>query len=104
MLALNTKTIKIYLLPENLGQLNNLNIGLEHSVLMFWIGIYSSYLFELTLPKIPRKGGMEKLLKGSGDPKKGGLCSKGGMLLFFSSWGVANVTTVTSNYILVIVI
>ena len=32
---------------------------------------------DLTLPKIPRKGGMEKLLKGSGDPKEGGLCRKG---------------------------
>ena len=50
----------------------------------------------LTLPKIPRKGVMEKLLKGKGNPKKGGFCRKGGMLLvwvFFSSWGVANVTT-----------
>ena len=35
-----------------------------------------------TLAKIPRKGGMEKLLKGGRDPKEGG-CSlrKGGMVL-----------------------
>ena len=51
---------------------------------------------------------MEKLLKGRGNPKKGGFCRKGGMLLvvslgIFSGWGVANVTTVTFNYILVIV-
>ena len=46
---------------------------------------------------------MEKLLKGRGDSVR-----KGGMLLvftlgIFSGWGVANVTTVTFNYILVIV-
>ena len=62
----------------------------------------------LTLPKIPRKGGeMGKLLKDRGDPKKGGFCRKRGgdavSLNIFSSWGVANVTTVTFNYILVIV-
>ena len=44
---------------------------------------------------------MEKLLKGRGDSVR-----KGGMLLvftlgIFSGWGVANVTTVTFNYILV---
>ena len=41
-----------------------------------------------------------------GDPKKGGFCRKGEdavSLGIFSSWAVANVTTVTSNYILVIV-
>ena len=60
----------------------------------------------LTLPKIPRKEGMEKLLKGRGDPKKGAFCRKGGdavSLGIFSSWGVANVITVTFYYILVIV-
>ena len=53
---------------------------------------------ELTLPKIPRKRG--------GDPKKGDFCRKGRdavSLGVFSSWVVANVTTVTFNYILVIV-
>ena len=30
-----------------------------------------------------KKGGMEKLLKGKGDPKKGGFCRKGGMLLMW---------------------
>ena len=48
---------------------------------------------------------MEKLLKGRGHPKKGRFCRKGGMLLnwvFFLA-GVANVTTVTFNYILVAV-
>ena len=50
----------------------------------------------LTLPKIPRKRGMEKLLKGREDSvEKWGI---------FSSWGVANVTNVvTFNYILVTV-
>ena len=50
--------------------------------------------------------GMEKLLKGRGDPKKGRFCRKWGdadSLAIFSSWGVANVITVTFNYILVIV-
>ena len=51
---------------------------------------------------------MEKLLKGRENPKKGEFCRKGGMLLvvslgIFSCWGVANVTAVTFNYILVIV-
>ena len=49
---------------------------------------------------------MEKLLKGKGDPKKGGFCRKEGdavSVVTFSSWGVANVSTVTFNYILVIV-
>ena len=51
---------------------------------------------------------MEKLLKGRENPKKGGFCRKGGMLLvvslgIFSCWDVANVTTVTFNYFLVIV-
>ena len=53
----------------------------------------------LTLLKISRKEGMEKLLKGRGDPKKGDAVS----LSIFSSWGVANVITVTFYYILVIV-
>ena len=54
---------------------------------------------------------MEKLLKHRGDPKKGGLCRKGGgtggavNLEIFSSWGEANlITVVTFNYILVIVL
>ena len=38
---------------------------------------------------------MEKLQKGRGDAVS---------LAFFSSWGLANVTTVTFNYILVIVL
>ena len=48
---------------------------------------------------------MEKLLKGRGDPKKGSSVGKRGLLLVwvFSSWGAANVTTATFNYILVIV-
>ena len=50
----------------------------------FLITLHSSntlpffYSGGLTLPKIPRKMGMEKLLKGRGDPKKGGFCRKGG--------------------------
>ena len=32
----------------------------------------------LTLPKVPRKGGMEKLLKGRGDPKKGEILQERG--------------------------
>ena len=43
---------------------------------------------------------MQKLLKGRGDPKKGGFCGKGGdtfSMGIFSSWGVVNVTTVTFN-------
>ena len=58
----------------------------------------------LNLLKIPQKGGIEKLLKGRGDHQKGGiLCERGNAvsLDIFSSWGVANVTTVTFNYILV---
>ena len=35
----------------------------------------------LTLPKIPRKGGMEKLLKGRGILRRGDSVGKGGMLL-----------------------
>ena len=61
----------------------------------------------LTLSKIPQKGGIEKLLKGRGDHQKGGtLCERGNTvsLDIFSSWRVANVTTVTFNYILVIVL
>ena len=57
----------------------------------------------LTLPKIPRKGGMEKLLMDRGILKRRGFCRKGEdavRLGIFSSWVVANVTTVTSNYIL----
>ena len=49
---------------------------------------------------------MEKLLKGRRGPKKGGdSVGKGDAvsLGIFSSWGVANVTTVTFKYILVIV-
>ena len=49
---------------------------------------------------------MENLLKGRGDPKKGGIIQEredAVSLGIFSSWGVANVTTVTFNYILVIV-
>ena len=48
---------------------------------------------------------MEKLL-GRGDPKKGGILQEGEdtvSLGIFSSWGMANVTTVTFNDILVIV-
>ena len=54
----------------------------------------------LTLPKVSRKGGMEKLLQGKGDSvgKGGDAVSLG----IFSSWGVTNVTTMTFNYILVI--
>ena len=59
----------------------------------------------MTLPKIPRKGGMGKLLKGRGDPKKGGdSAGMGGdaaSLGICSSWGMTNV--ITFNYILVIV-
>ena len=62
----------------------------------------------IDLTKNPKKGegGMQKLLKGRGDPKKGGFCRKGGdtfSMGIFSSWGVVNVTTVTFNQILVIV-
>ena len=49
---------------------------------------------------------MGKLLKGRGDCKKGDFCRKGRdavRLGVFSSWAVANVTTVIFNYILVIV-
>ena len=53
----------------------------------------------MTLPKIPRKGGMEKLLKGGGNPKKGEILQERGECCIFSSWGVANVITVTFNYI-----
>ena len=58
----------------------------------------------------PQEGGggrLKQLQKCRGDPKKGRICKKGGMLLvwvFFSSWGLANVTIVTFNYILVIVL
>ena len=50
---------------------------------------------------------LKQLQKCRGDPKKGRICKKGGMLLvwvFFSSWALANVTIVTFNYILVIVL
>ena len=60
----------------------------------------------IDLTKNPKKGGMEELLNGSGDPKKGWFCRKGGdavSLGIFSSWDVANITTETFNYILVIV-
>ena len=48
---------------------------------------------------------MEKLLKGRENPKKGDSVGNGDAvsLGIFSSWGVANVTAVTFNYILVIV-
>ena len=49
---------------------------------------------------------MEELLKGREILRRGGFCGKGGdavSLGIFSSWGVANVITVTFNYILVIV-
>ena len=58
----------------------------------------------LTLSKIPRARGIGKLLKGRGDPKKG-FCRKGGNVVCLgisSSQGVTNVTTVTFNYISVI--
>ena len=47
---------------------------------------------------------MEKLLKGRGILRRGNSIGKGGCCLsgYFSSWSVANVTTVTFNYILVI--
>ena len=60
----------------------------------------------LTFPKIPRKGEWKNCWGVSGILRRGGFCRKGGMLLvwvFFLSWGVANVTTTTFNYILVIV-
>ena len=66
--------------------------------------------FEMTfgtdLTKNPWKGGMGKLLNSRADHKKRwdsvgkGGCSQSG---YFSCWGVANVTTVTFHYILVIV-
>ena len=46
---------------------------------------------------------MGKLLKDRGSPKKEGFCRKGGdavSLNIFSSRGVANVTTVTFNYVI----
>ena len=44
------------------------------------------------------------MLKGRGIIRRGRFCRKEGMLLgIFSGWGVANVTTVIFNYILVIV-
>ena len=49
---------KIYLLPENLGQLNNLNIGLELCVLSFLTDFYSSKLcvyFELIKLQLEHK-------------------------------------------------
>ena len=68
------------------------------------------YFFKRGMEKgIPRKGyerGMEKLLKGRQDPKKGRILQERGdaiSLGIFSSWAVANVTTVIFNYILVIV-
>ena len=54
-------------------------------------------------PKIPRKGVMEKLLIAKG---QGGFCRKGGDTVgqgIFSIWGVADITTVTFNCILLIV-
>ena len=77
----------------------------------FLITLHSSntlpffYSGGLTLPKIPRKMGMEKLLKGRGILRRGDSVGKEGMLLVwvFSSWVVANVATVTFNYISVIV-
>ena len=51
-----------------------------------------------------RERGIGKLLKGRGDPKEG-FCRKGGNVVCLgisSSQGVTNVTTVTFNYIFVI--
>ena len=64
----------------------------------------------LILPKIPRKGAMEKLLKGWRILRRDGGGGQGGLqervnavsLGILPSCGVANVTTVTFNYILVI--
>ena len=57
--------------------------------------------WRIDLTKNPKKGGMEKLLKGRGIPIRGDSVGKWGI---FSSWGVANVTNVvTFNYILVTV-
>ena len=54
----------------------------------------------IDLTKDPKKGGMAKLRKDRRDcVRKGDAVSLG----ICSSWGVANVTTVTFNYILVIV-
>ena len=50
---------------------------------------------------------MEKLLKGRGILRRGDSVGKEGdavSLSIFSSWGVTNVTTITFNYILVIVL
>ena len=55
----------------------------------------------IDLTKNPKKGGMGKLLKGRGIPRRGNSVGK---WRIFSSWGVANVTNVvTFNYILVTV-
>ena len=40
---------KVCLLPENLGQSKNLNIGLEHFVLLFLTEIYSLCIWALIL-------------------------------------------------------
>ena len=60
----------------------------------------------IDLTKNHKKGGMEKLLKGLGILRRGDSVGKEGdavSLGIFSSWGVANVTTITFNYILFIV-
>ena len=54
---------------------------------------------ELTLTKIPRKGGSKNCWRVGGILRKEGDAVSLGI---FSSWGVTNVTTVTFNYILVI--
>ena len=60
----------------------------------------------LTLPKILRKGGWKNCWTVVGILRKGDFVGKGGdavSLGIFSSWDVANITTETFNYILVIV-
>ena len=52
---------------------------------------------ELTLPKIPRKGGWKNCWRIEGILRRGDSVSLG----IFSSWGAANVTTATFNDILV---
>ena len=59
----------------------------------------------IDLTKNPKKGGDGKIAEGQGDPKKRGgeFCRKEDAISLgiLSSWGVANVTTVTFNDILV---
>ena len=54
-----------------------------------------------TLPKTPRTGGWKNCWRVEEFCRKGGNAVSLGI---FSSWGVANVTTVTLNYILIIVL